>query len=121
VPAVIEMVNVGLRSYFIAPASELKITKPVEVQEAIVGFRVSKTTGPNCISNRALKHLPQRVISVQVLIFNAILLTYHFPTAWKHDRMISVLKSGQDQHCHHHIGPLFFMTRLVNYLKDSIG
>ena len=31
-----------------------------------------------------------------VLIFNAILLTHHFPTAWKHVRVISILKPGKD-------------------------
>ena len=47
VPAVIEMVDLGLRSYFMAPASEPKLTKSEEVQEAIRGLKVSKAPGPN--------------------------------------------------------------------------
>jgi len=82
--AVIEMVDVALRSYFMTPASEPKLTNPEEVQEAIRGLKVSKAPGPNGITNRALKHLPQRAVFHLVLIFNAILLTHHFPTAWKH-------------------------------------
>jgi hypothetical protein len=35
VPAVIEMVDVALRSYFMTTASEPKLTNPEEVQEAI--------------------------------------------------------------------------------------
>ena len=35
VPAVIEMVDLGLWSYLIAPASEPKLTNPKEVQGAI--------------------------------------------------------------------------------------
>jgi hypothetical protein len=31
-----------------------------------------------------------------VLIFNAILLTQHFPSVWKHARVISILKPGKD-------------------------
>jgi hypothetical protein len=81
VPAVIKTVNVGLRSYFIAPASEPKLSNPEDVQEAIRGLKVSKAPGPNGIPNRALKHLPQRAVSLLVLIFNTILLTHHFPTA----------------------------------------
>jgi hypothetical protein len=96
VPAVIEAVNAGLGSYFMAPASEPKLTNPEEVQEAIRGLRVSKAPGPNGIPNRALKHLPQRAVSLLVLIFNAILLTHHFPTAWKHARVISILNPGKD-------------------------
>ena len=80
IPAVIEMVDVELGSYFMAPVSEPNLTNPEEVQEAIRGLKVSKAPGPNGITNRALKHLPQRAVSLLVLIFNAILLTHYFPT-----------------------------------------
>ena len=96
VPADIEMVDVGLRSYFMMPVSEHKLNNPKEGQEAIRGLKVSKAEGPNDIPNRAFKHLPQRAVSLLVLIFNAILLTHHFPTAWNHARMISILKPRKD-------------------------
>jgi hypothetical protein len=60
VPVVIEMVGVGLKSYFQAPASEPKLTKPEEVHEAITGLKVGKSTGPNGTPNRALKHPPSK-------------------------------------------------------------
>ena len=66
VPAVIEMVDVGLRFYFIAPASEPKSTNPEEVQEAISGLKDGKVPCPNGIPKRALKHLPQRAASILV-------------------------------------------------------
>ena len=96
VPAVIEMVDVELRSYFTAPVSEPKLTKPEEVQEGIRGLKVSNAPGPKGIPKRALNHLPQRAVSLLVLIFNAILLTHHFPTAWKHGRVISIWKPEND-------------------------
>jgi hypothetical protein len=46
VPAVTETANVGLRSYFITPASEPKLTNSEEVQEAISGLRIGKVPGP---------------------------------------------------------------------------
>jgi len=82
--AVTEMVDVVLRSHFMTSASEPKLTNPEEVQEAIRGLKVGKALGPNGVPNRALKHLPQRAVSLLVQILNAILLTHHFPTAWKH-------------------------------------
>jgi hypothetical protein len=94
VPAVIETVDVELRPYFMPPASEPNLTNREEVQEAIRGLKVSKAPGPNGIPNRDLKHHPQRAVSLLVLIFNAILITHHWPTAWKHPRVISVLKPG---------------------------
>jgi len=96
VPAVIEKVDVELRSYFMAPVSEHKLINPEEVQKAIRSQKVSKAPGPNDIPNRALKHLPHTEVSLLILIFNAILLTHHFPTAWKHARVISILKPGKD-------------------------
>jgi len=77
------MVDVALRSYFLTPASEPKLTNPDEVQEAIRGLKVNKAPGPNGIHNRALKHLPRRAVSLLVQIFNAVLLTHHFPSVWK--------------------------------------
>ena len=56
------MVDLVLRSNFMAPASELMLTNPEEVQEAIRGLKFSKAPGPNGIPNRALKHLPQRAL-----------------------------------------------------------
>jgi hypothetical protein len=43
-----------------------------------------------------LKHLPQRAVSFMVHIFNAILVTHHFPSLWKHARVISIFKPGMD-------------------------
>ena len=94
-PAVLEMVNVALRSNFQAPASEPKLTTPDEVHKVIRGLKVGKAPGLNGIPNRALKHLPQRAISLLARIFNAILLTHHSPSSWKHARVTSILKTGE--------------------------
>jgi hypothetical protein len=96
VPAVIETVDVALRSYFLTPASEPKLTNPDEVQEDIRGLKVGKAPGPNGIPNRALKNLPQRAVSLLIQIFKAVLRTHHFPIVWNHARVISILKAGKD-------------------------
>jgi len=66
VPTNIELVDVALRSYFHVPASEPKLTNPKEVQEATNGLKISKAPSPNGIANRALKHPPQRAVSLLV-------------------------------------------------------
>jgi hypothetical protein len=96
VPAVIEMVDVALRSYCMTPASEPKLTSPDEIQYDNWVFKISKAPGPNSISNRAWNHLPQRTVFLLVQIFKAILLTHHFPTVWKHARVISIIKPGKE-------------------------
>jgi hypothetical protein len=68
VPAVIEVVNEAMRASFFAPASEPKRTNPMEVQDAIRDLIVGKAPGPAVIPNRALKHLPLSVVSLQVVL-----------------------------------------------------
>ena len=61
-----------MRAYLFMPASEPEFTNPKEVQDAIRGLKVGKAPGPDGIPNRALKHLPLSVISLLVVLFNAI-------------------------------------------------
>ena len=68
-PAVIEMVDLALRSYFLTSASESMLTNPEEVHEVIGGLKVSKSRSPNGIPNRAFKHLPQLAVSLLAQIF----------------------------------------------------
>jgi hypothetical protein len=53
------------------------------------GSQYQQGTRPDGIPNRALKHL-------LVALFNAILRTQYFPPVWKHARVISILKPGND-------------------------
>ena len=77
VPAV-KMVDVAL-SYVLTPVSEPNLTTPDEVQEAIMGLKVSKAPSSNAILNRALKRLPKRAVSLLAQIVNAVIRTHHFP------------------------------------------
>jgi len=117
VPAVLEMVDEGLISYFMAPASEPKLTNPKEFQEALRSLKVSKAPDPYGIQNRTLKHLPQRAVSILVLIFNAILITHHFPTAWKHARVISILKPRKDPALPSSYRPISLLDTITKLLE----
>jgi hypothetical protein len=130
VAAVIETVNMGLRSYFRVPVSEPNLPNPEEVQDATRGLRVSKAPGPNGIPNRALKHFPQRAVFPLGKILNVILLTHHIPTVWKHARVISILKTGKDPALPssyrpisllYTIGILFEMVLLARILYEVNG
>jgi len=76
VQAVNQMDDVALRSYF----DPCQLTNSDEFQEAIRSIKVGKAPGSNGIPNRALKHLPQRAVSLLAQIFNALLLTHHLPS-----------------------------------------
>jgi len=96
VPAIIEIVDVALRSYFLIPASEPQLTTRDEFHEAIRGLKLSKAPGPNGIPKRTLKHLPKRAFSLLAHIFIAVFHTHHFPRASKHATLIYILKPGKD-------------------------
>ena len=111
------------------PASEHKLTKPEGLQEVIRGLTISKALNPKCIPNRVLKHIPQRALSLLVHIFNAIPVTPHHPTAWKHARAISILKPEKDPALSSYyrpisllgtIGKLFEKNLLASVLQEII-
>jgi hypothetical protein len=95
-PAVIEVVNKAMRDYEYGPAKEPKLTSPSEVQQAIRGLKFGKATGPNGVPNRVLRHLPKRAITFLTNVFNTVLRRQYFPSAWKHARVVSILKPGKD-------------------------
>jgi hypothetical protein len=52
VAPVIEKVDVELESYFQTPASELMLTNPVEVHDALRGLKVGYAPVPNGVPKR---------------------------------------------------------------------
>jgi hypothetical protein len=86
-PGVIEMLDEAMRANFFTPVCEPELTNPAEGRDAIRRPKVGKATGPDGVPNRALKHLPLSVISLLVVLFNAMLRTQYFPAAWKHARV----------------------------------
>jgi hypothetical protein len=96
VPAVIELVNEAMRAYSYAPASKPQLTNTAEVQSPIRGLKVCMAPDPDGITNRALKHFLLSVVSLLVVLFNAILCTQYLPAVWKYTCVSSILKPGKD-------------------------
>jgi hypothetical protein len=105
VPAVIEIYDVALKTYFLTPASEHILTNSDEVHEAIRCLKVGKAPGPNGITNRTLKHLPSWSRS-SMQSFSPTLLHPCGST------LLSSLSStrGRIRHYHHPIDPLVSWT-----------
>jgi hypothetical protein len=93
-PAITELVDVEMRAYEYAPASEPALTTPSEVIKAIKGLKVGKSPGSNVILNRVLRHLPKRAITFLTKVFNAVLRRQYFPPVWKHARVLPILNPG---------------------------
>jgi len=80
----------------VCPVSEPKLTSPSEVLQAIKGLRVGKAAGPNGVQKRVLKYLSNRALTFLTKVFNAVLRRQYFPPAWKHARVVSILKLGKN-------------------------
>jgi hypothetical protein len=76
---VIEIVNEAMRAYEDGHASEMKLTSPSEVLQAIKGPKVGKDQVPNGVPNRVRGHLPKRAITFLAEVFNAVLRRQYFP------------------------------------------
>ena len=119
VPAVIKMLDVALRSYFLSPANEPQLTTHDDVHKAIRDFKVSKAPGPNGIPSRAMKHLPTQEVSFLAHIFKSVLCSHHFP---KRGGMLDGSLPLNREVIQHYLlpnSPLGFWTRLVKYSKTS--
>jgi hypothetical protein len=94
-PAVTEMVNEAMCAYENASTSEPKLTSPSEVLQAIRGLKVGLAPGTNDITNRALRHVHKRDTFL-TKVFNAVLRSQYFPSAWENANVVSILKPGKD-------------------------
>jgi hypothetical protein len=95
-PAFTELVDVDMRAYEYAPASEPTLTRPSEVIKAIKGLKVGKAPSPNFIPKRVLRHLPKRAITFLTKVFDAVLHRQHFPPLLDHARVLPILKPGKE-------------------------
>jgi hypothetical protein len=109
-PEFIQVVNEVMRAY--EYASEPKLTSPSEVLES-KGLKAGKAPGPNGVPYRALEHLPKRAITFLTELFNAVLQRLYISSAWKHARVVSILKPGKEPTLHSSYKPIS--------LLDAVG
>jgi hypothetical protein len=81
-----------MRAYCFAPARHPNLSNPTEVQDTIRDLKFGKVPGTNGIPNRLLKHLSLSVVSVLVVLFNAMFRIQLFPSSCKHAPVFSILK-----------------------------
>jgi hypothetical protein len=92
-PAFTDVVDVAMRAYDYAPASEPTLTTTLKVLQTIRGLKVGKAPGPNGIPNRVLRYLANGATTFLTKVFNAVLWRPYFPPVWKHARVVAILKS----------------------------
>lgn len=76
------------------PPDEL-LCSPKELVSLLKALNPKKSPGPDSISARLILQLPGTALSRLLQIFTASFRIGHFPTAWKHAKVISILKPGK--------------------------
>ncbi|CAK1587705.1 unnamed protein product [Parnassius mnemosyne] len=66
-----------------------------EISSLIKGLKPKKAPGADGISNQALKHFPEQVLTLLSIIFNACFNLSYFPTTWKEATVIGIPKPGK--------------------------
>lgn len=71
-------------------------TSEEELESFITALPPYKAPGFDGITNAALKALPRTWVHFLAHLFNSILRTGHYPTTWKHAKVITIRKPGKD-------------------------
>jgi hypothetical protein len=79
-----------------ARESERKLNTPLDFPQAIKNLRFDKIPNLNCTPNRILRYLSKSATILLAKLFDAVLRRRYFPTAWKHIRMVTILKPRKD-------------------------
>jgi hypothetical protein len=66
-----------------------------------------------------LRHLPKRAVTFFTILFNALLRRQYIPPAWKHARVVSILKRGKDPTLPSTYRPISFVDT-VGKLSENI-
>ena len=76
--------------------SELDFTiTPEEIEQSIKTLKKNKAVGIDCISGEMIQCSSSHMMNGYVKLFNAILNTSHYPSAWKQGIIVNLFKSGQ--------------------------
>ncbi|RVE41424.1 hypothetical protein evm_013925 [Chilo suppressalis] len=95
-----QMVEMETRRFLDSPAPQLPgdcFISPSEVRKSAIRLNPRKAPGPDNLPTTALAELPKRATAAWAQIFNAMLRSHHFPTAWKKGRVVMIPKPGKDR------------------------
>ncbi|EFA12510.2 putative RNA-directed DNA polymerase from transposon X-element-like Protein [Tribolium castaneum] len=102
------------------PDEPLTPTTPEEVSGVIRKLKKRKASGPDEISNRALKNLPLKVIVELTGILNAMLSFRYFPQRWKMATVIFIPKPGKDPKFPQNHRPISLLSAVGKVAKRLI-
>jgi len=89
-----------------------KHTSPNEVKQIINKLKIGKSPGYDLISNKMLKHIPNKTIILLTFIYNSILRLSYFPLTWKFSIVILIHKPHKPKHLTSSYRPISLLPTL---------
>jgi hypothetical protein len=102
------------------PETPIPPTSPQEVLQTIRGLKNRKAPGPDNISNRALKNLPEKAVVAITEIANGIFRLRHFPARWKTANVIFIPKPGKDPKFPQNHRPISLLSSVGKVIEKLI-
>lgn len=102
------------------PAPISKISE-AEIKGYIKTSKIRKAPGKDCISNAALRKLPDAAISRTTEIFNACLRISYFPSQWKEASIKPIPKPGKDLKLPASHRPISLLSGLAKTFEKCIN
>ena len=97
-----------------------KHTSPNEVKQIISKLKIGKSPGYDLISNKMLKHLPNKTITLLTFIYNSMLRLSYFPLTWKYSIVILVHKPHKPKHLTSSYRPISLLPTLGKIFEKII-
>jgi hypothetical protein len=93
---------------------------PQEVLQPIRGLKNRKAPGPDNISNRALKNLPEKAVVVVTENANGMFRLRHFPAHWKTANVIFIPKPEKNPKFSQNHRPIGLLSRVGKVIEKLI-
>lgn len=103
-----------------AGGASMDQTDEEEVRSIIKAFKTRKAPGPDDITNKALKLLPEGAIKRLVQIVNAAIRLTHFPMRWKQATVIMIPKPGKQLSLPQNYRPISLLPTMGKVLERVI-
>jgi hypothetical protein len=95
-------------------------TSPNEVKQIINKLKVEKSPEYDLISNKMLKHLPNKINILLTFIYNSMLRLSYFPLIWKFSVINIVHKPHKPKHLISSYKPISLLPTLGKILEKII-
>lgn len=100
--------------------ADIHFSTPSEIAVIIKRLKTNKAPGSDQIHNILLKHLPQKAIIFITKLFNACLITGHFPQLWKTATVLPFSKPNKDKKLPTNYRPISLLSTLSKVFEQVI-